>query len=216
MNTVTDNYVAMRRPWLNRNGESRYNRVLEDGSVDPCGRPSEIRALLTPEEWTIVDEAAMRGFNEHCPSLSRFEVGVDVSCWDRMLVEKKRRSNTRASNMQPTYELVGIPLPIISADFHFPERWIEVMRRRLHDRETRLRFYDVTFAEVAGRKVGRRLEELLQEARPGAHLIRGQSPVVIRWTVRDGEGQSVEGFKFLCCYVADALQEGDEYCLDRI
>lgn len=141
--------------------------------LKPCidSRNSAVaaNATLRKEEWILYDEAVVGAYQEVLTGVSDLlDAGLRMNIqnpFGTMVLEYERVAEMSEANVsmyagtppqddRATYELAGVPVPIISKGFQLDERVLEASRMR--DQAI-----DVTNADAASRVVSEMLEKLL-------------------------------------------------------
>lgn len=157
------------RPWLGDDGRSYMTVVSnENGKMVAKTVPTMNAATLRKDEWKEMDDAIIRVAR---PRMRLFgdlrAAGLTYNipnAMGKMILENETQGDIgdadvsmdglrRTPNERPTYELQGLPLPIIHKDFSFPLRQILASRNG----STPL---DTTNAEQCGIKVAEAVEKL--------------------------------------------------------
>jgi uncharacterized linocin/CFP29 family protein len=165
--------INILKPWVGRDGRP-YVAVFN--GVDDKGQPkykaqvvANAPATLRKDDWKLLDDAVMRvskprlravadlrsqGLVFNIPNgLSRimleYETMGDISPATISMDPVRRSEEDR-----PTFDLRGLPLPVIHKDFSYPLRQILVSRNGGSP-------LDTTTAELAARRVAEEAEKLL-------------------------------------------------------
>lgn len=161
------------RPWMDRYGRSWV--TFNSGRVDQQGKPIYMRRLvnnavatLRKDEWKLLDSAVIR------TAQNRLRVVADMRGAGLQYVIGNGLAKTqldyedlsdineasismdgirRGSSDRVHYDLKSLPLPIVHHDFALPSRQVLVSQNGSTP-------IDTTWAELAGRKVAEKIEDL--------------------------------------------------------
>ncbi len=137
----TDNWAALRRPWIDRNGESV---AMMDGRAVK----SETAARLTKEQWMQVDAAAVRGAESRWPLVRWLLDNASKLEMDGMLQATINMEDAPQGERPCTSSV--LPLPITHSDFSLSTLLPELL--------------DTTMPEASGRRVGECVERATVDA----------------------------------------------------
>jgi uncharacterized linocin/CFP29 family protein len=171
-----ENAVLSKRPYIATNGRHKGHPVItvNTGQLDESGNPvyTEKRitanATLRKDEWidledqiiesarerlVIVDDLISAGLTYNVGGL-----GTMISEWESASemtdAEITMDGETKTSKDRQSFELNGVPIPIIQKDFSIGERTLLASRQRGAG-------LDVTQGVEAGRSVARRSEQMV-------------------------------------------------------
>jgi uncharacterized linocin/CFP29 family protein len=154
------------RPWIGEDGRS-YTTVIQNGK--PVAVPVTNTATLRKDEWKLLDEAVISAAKPRLRAVADLRsAGLVYNIPNGMgktILESENVGDITEAVVsmdglresaadRPTFGLVGLPLPIISKDFHFSARQVAASRNGGSP-------LDTTTAALAGRRVAEEAEKLL-------------------------------------------------------
>jgi len=158
--------VNVLRPFIGKDGRSYINRQRADGSVEAI--VTNAGATLRDDEWRYIDSTVVKAFRARLKLVNWFRsaglsmqlpggIGRTTYNYERQSDISAARVNMDAlapgENDRPTYDMVSLPLPIVSKEVTM--NWRQILESR--NGNTPL---DTQMMELAGIKVAEELEKL--------------------------------------------------------
>ena len=165
--------VGVLRPYWDVDGKA-YMSITKGYTINEKGDRVPIleklpvtNATLRKDEWLAYDAAVIRAARERLVLVSTLLAAglvYNVDGMSKMALETENLSEftaaeltmdgvNRATKDRPNFELAGIPLPIVHKEFDVTARVLNASRERGES-------LDTTSAELAGRKVAEKIEDL--------------------------------------------------------
>lgn len=176
-NSTADGMIQLsayaRRPFYDpKDGQSYV--IVPTGTANDNGDPEYARlsvnatALLQYEEWLDIDRAVIAAALQRLTGIADLQakglthtlgsIGQTISLWDRQSsmtpAEISMSAVTRGEKDTPAYSPQSVPVPIVHKEFGLELRRLEASRRFGES-------LDVTGAQIAGRNVAEKSEQML-------------------------------------------------------
>lgn len=160
---------ATLRPYLVQSDGKMYNCMTVNSGGKQETVLTNTSATLLKDEWQIIDEVVIKVAKQRLRAVGDLrEAGLQFTIPEGMgktVLQYQAQSDISAAIIamdprnqsqsdRPTYDLLNLPLPIISKDFSFGIRELMESRNRGNP-------LDTTTAELAGRRVAEQAEALL-------------------------------------------------------
>lgn len=137
--------------------------------------------LLTKEAWVMLDNAVLEAARDRLRAWADLRAANTYGGFDGManpILEFERMTDvgeavedmdgmTEARSFAPKFDLQGMPLPITHSDFFLSSRFLAVSKNKS-------RPMDTVRAEMAGRRIGERIEKVTIGIEEG--MLYGESP----------------------------------------
>lgn len=155
------------RPYVGKNGRSYVDIVDNDGTIKACP-VNNVAATLRKDDWIALDTAVVKAAQSRLAFVADLRAaGLTYTIpggMGKTVLQTETESDVndaeismdglrQSANDRPEYDLVNLPLPIIYKDFSISLRQLSASRQGGSP-------FDVSMAELAGRKVAEQVEKL--------------------------------------------------------
>lgn len=169
---ATNGDLSILRPWVGNDGKSYIavrDGIDDNGQVKYRAQVINSGATLRKNEWQRIDEAVVKAAKKRVKLISDFQAsGLTFSfanAWGTSVLQYERQSDisparismdglTPGDNDRPTYDIVNLPLPVISKEVTMNSRAIAISRNG----NTPL---DTSMLELAAQQVAISAEQLV-------------------------------------------------------